>query len=71
VIARRIIPRDQLRGSTLERPAAIDPSRTCDRVIDLDGTRYRCGREQRRTDHQHDGIHDAFRAHHDGGAVRW
>lgn len=38
MIHRRIIPRDELRGTAIERPC---------------------------------GIHDAFQAHGDGGAVRW
>lgn len=68
---KRIIPRDELRGTALERPCSSDPQLTCDHAILLDGTRYTCGRAVRRTDRVHDGIHDAFQAHGDGGAVRW
>lgn len=71
MIAPRIISRDQLRGSTLEHPRATDPRRTCDRSIRLDNRTYRCERETRSTDGTHDGIHDAFTEHHDGGAARW
>lgn len=52
-------------------PAAKDPRRACGRSITLDSKLYLCGREVRRTDRQHDGIHDAFRDHDDGGKVRW
>ena len=71
MIAPRIIPRDELRGSALEVPRSTDPARTCTATIDLDDRQYRCGRETRRTDRQHDGIHDAFMSHTDTGAVRW
>jgi len=70
VIEPRIIPRDQVTGA-LVRPRATDPRRTCRATIDLDGRTYRCGRETRSTDRLHDGIHDAYAEHGDGGAVRW
>jgi hypothetical protein len=67
VIPRRIIPRDELRGTAIERPCSSDPQH----AIRLDGTRYTCGRAVRRNDRVHDGIHDAFQTHGDGGAIRW
>jgi hypothetical protein len=71
IAAPRIIPRDELSGSAIECAPSKDPRRTCDRVIKLHGTRYSCLRETRTTDRQHDGIHDAFVEHGDGGSVRW
>lgn len=69
MIAPRIIPRDQIAGSI--RVAQAKPGeRTCGRPIRLDGRVYRCGREVS-FDRQHDGIHDAFCEHSDGGSVRW
>lgn len=57
-------------------PKSRDPRRTCSSTIVLDGKRYRCGRETFGPDvarglGHHDGIHDAFVVHGDGGAVRW
>lgn len=66
----RIIPRNELRGSAIEVPRALDPLSACGRPITLGGRMYRCWRETRRTDRQHDGIHDAF-CEHGGGSVRW
>jgi hypothetical protein len=39
MIAPRIIPRDELRGSAIEVPRATDPARTCERPITLGGRR--------------------------------
>jgi hypothetical protein len=64
VIARRIIPRDQITGSMVHE-RALDRRQQCHHTLELDGTVYRCGRAHV------DGIHDAFREHGDGGAVRW
>ena len=61
---RRIIAREELFPSMRHRIAPRMIS-CCEATIVLDGTRYRCLR-----DHV-DGIHDAFREHGDGGAVRW
>lgn len=69
MISPRIIPRDLITGA-LVRPRAADPRHTCTRTITLDGRTYRCGRETRRNDGEHDGIHDAY-AEHRGGSVRW
>lgn len=74
-IPRRIIPRDELRGSAIEVTRSADPAdprRTCLRTVTLDGCDYACLREVRSFDLQHDGIHDAFCEHPgDQGAVRW
>jgi hypothetical protein len=61
---RRIIARDELYPS-MRHPIAALTIRCCSATLVLDRTRYRCLR-----DHV-DGIHDAFREHGDGGAVRW
>lgn len=76
MIAPRIIPRDELRGSAIECPRATDPRRTCRASIELGRIEYRCGRETSGIDADrglgtHDGIHDAFKEHGDGGSVRW
>ena len=47
-------------------PAAQSEADRCCHTICLDGTTYRCGRD----DHG-SGIHDAFQRHGDGGLVRW
>lgn len=67
---RRIIQRDLITG-TLKATRAAPDTLCCGRTIRLDGQVYRCEREVRPTDGQHDGIHDAFREHGDDGAVRW
>lgn len=68
MIARRIL--EQSPPSTTHQ-AARDPKRACRRTIMLDGVRYRCAREVRTVDREHDGIHDAFVRHSDAGLVRW
>lgn len=73
--APRTIPRDELLPS-MHRPRATDPRRTCRAAIHLGGIRYSCGRETSGIDADrglghHDGIHDAFAEHGDGGSVRW
>ena len=64
MIARRIIPRDQLWPSMRHQPA-VDRRSVCRQTIVLDGTEYHCQRAHV------DGIHDAFMVHGDGGVVRW
>lgn len=66
--APRIIPR-HLAHPVVEMAKVGAPS--CTRTITLDGTTYQCMRSVRAHDRQHDGIHDAFREHGDGGSVRW
>lgn len=67
MITRRIIPR-HLARPVVEMAKPGEPS--CRRTIRLDGTVYYCNRKVR-FDGEHDGIHDAFREHGDGGAIRW
>lgn len=50
---------------TLRRSRAGDHGGRCQRTIELDAKVYRCWRPE------HDGIHDAFTTHGDGGEVRW
>ncbi|MCA1833024.1 MAG: hypothetical protein ABR520_11180 [Mycobacteriales bacterium] len=64
IARRRILARREL-GPALQHASATTPGDQCPATIELDGTIYRCGRGHV------DGIHDAFREHHDGGAVRW
>lgn len=68
MIVRRIVT--QLSPASIP-VAAKDPRLCCTRTIKLDGKLYRCRREVRIFDKQHDGIHDAFAVHGDGGQVRW
>lgn len=49
--------------------AAKDREHSCRATIRLDAKRYRCGREI--ISGFHEGIHDAFAVHSDGGMVRW
>lgn len=51
-------------------PAAKDPRRQCRSTIKLDGRMYRCGRAKGALGF-HEGIHDAFTVHGDGGLCRW
>lgn len=67
----RIIPRSLIVAGKLGVAMAEPGAPTCGRTIGLDGCTYRCGRSVRSFDRQHDGIHDAFREHGDGGSVRW
>lgn len=72
--ARRIIPRDQFRGSRLEHERAEHAREQCRHAIRLDGLEYPCRRKVTHghgVDRRHDGIHDAFAEHGDGGSVRW
>jgi len=75
MIAPRIISRDTL-GPVIRVSRATEPQRTCRATIKLGGTVYRCGRETAGVDADrglgvHEGIHDAFCEHGDGGAIRW
>jgi hypothetical protein len=73
--ARRIVPRIELFPAMHRAPASADArarGRQCRATIRLDGTEYRCEREIVGTRGGfHEGIHDAFVEHGDGGAVRW
>lgn len=78
MIEPRIIPRDELRGSRLlvERCDPDRPRHRCRATIELGGTTYRCARQTSGLDADrglghHEGIHDAFAEHGDGGSVRW
>ena len=61
-MARRIVT-DRPPSSVVE--LEHNPNKRCGREIDLDGTTYSCARGS------HEGIHDAFVRHADGGLVRW
>lgn len=73
----RVIPRDQLWPAMRhERSDPDRPSLRCRASIALNGKVYRCGRGTSGIDAfvgrgHHEGIHDAFVEHGDGGAVRW
>lgn len=68
--ARRILAPDQVSPS-MRWPRSIDPQATCRRTILLDSKTYSCQRETYGPEHSHEGIHDAYAVHGDGGAVRW
>lgn len=63
-MTRRIVHRDALPKNMIH-PRAASERDLCRQAITLDSTIYRCGRAV------HDGIHDAFATHADGGEVRW
>jgi hypothetical protein len=65
---RRILSRGDLFPGQHVRPAG-EGERTCHATVKLDGFGYQCARGV--IDGFHEGIHDALRTHHDGGAVRW
>lgn len=70
MIKRRIVPRSSVTFNILVAKAP-PTARICPRTITLDGTTYRCGRQAYGAERSHEGIHDAFETHGDGGSVRW